>query len=80
VADGWKLDAIIGRGEKDFGCSMRTLYRRFKGSELFDVTTLPYKENESSTVTKKPVESKGIKEYLTIERKLIPSMKMNLAI
>ena len=41
VADGWTPDVIIGRGEIDLGCSMRTLYRRFKDSELFDVTTLP---------------------------------------
>ena len=41
VSEGWTPDVIIGRGEKDLGCSMRTLYRRFKDGSLFDVTTLP---------------------------------------
>ena len=43
VADGWTPDVIIGRGEKDIGCSMRTLYRHFKDNSIFDVTTLPMK-------------------------------------
>ena len=43
VSEGWTPDVIIGRAEKDIGCSMRTLYRHFKESSLFDVTTLPMK-------------------------------------
>ena len=43
VADGWTPDVIIGRGEVDLGCSMRTLYRRFNDSSVFDVKTLPMK-------------------------------------
>ena len=43
VSDGWTPDVIIGRAEKNLGCSMRTLYRRFKDSSLFDVKTLPMK-------------------------------------
>lgn len=34
---------IIGGSEKDITCSVRTLYRRFKDSDLFDVSTLPMK-------------------------------------
>ena len=41
MAKGWTPDVMIGRGEKDLGCSMSTLYRRFKDSPLFEVTTLP---------------------------------------
>ena len=41
VAKGWTPNVMIGRGEKDLGCSMSTLYRRFKDSLLFEVTTLP---------------------------------------
>lgn len=43
VVAGWTPDVIIGRGETDIGCSMRTLYRRFKENDLFDVFTLPMK-------------------------------------
>ena len=43
VASGWTPDVIIGRQEIDLKCSMRTLYRRFKDSPLFDQTTLPLK-------------------------------------
>ncbi len=43
VAEGWSPDVIIGRGDVNLGCSMRTLYRRFQDSLLFDVTTLPLK-------------------------------------
>jgi len=43
VADGWTPDVIIGRGEINLDCSVGTLYRRFKDSSLFDVTTLPMK-------------------------------------
>lgn len=41
VSEGWILDVIIGRGEKDLNCSMSKLYRRFKDNMLFDITTLP---------------------------------------
>ena len=42
VAQGWTPDVIIGRQEMSIGCSMRTLYRRFK-EKVFDETTLPMK-------------------------------------
>lgn len=42
VAQGWTPDVIIGRKETPIGCSMRTLYRRFK-EKVFDETTLPMK-------------------------------------
>ena len=42
VAQGWTPDVIIGRKEMPIGCSMRTLYRRFK-EKVFDETTLPMK-------------------------------------
>src|SRR5699024_11620692 len=41
--DGWTPNVIIGRGEINLDCSVGTLYRRFKDSSLFDVTTLPMK-------------------------------------
>ncbi|WP_256244703.1 IS30 family transposase [Alkalibacterium sp. 20] len=43
VADNWTPDVIIGRSDNKIGCSTRTLYRRFKDSNMFDVTTLPMK-------------------------------------
>lgn len=43
IADNWTPDVIIGRAEKKIDCSMRTLYRRFKDSDMFDVQTLPMK-------------------------------------
>lgn len=43
VAASWTPDVIVGRGEIQLGCSMRTLYRRFTDSNLFDVSTLPMK-------------------------------------
>lgn len=42
VAQGWTPDVIIGRKEMPIGCSMRTLYRRFK-EKVFDETILPMK-------------------------------------
>lgn len=41
VASGWTPDVIIGRGEHPLNCSTRTLYRRFKEDDRFDITTLP---------------------------------------
>lgn len=43
VDQGWSPDVIIGRNELPLGCTARTLYRRFKDSELFDPSTLPMK-------------------------------------
>ena len=37
VADNGIPDVIIGRAEKEISCSMRTLYRRFQDSEVFNV-------------------------------------------
>ena len=42
VGLGWTPDIIIGRGEVNIDCSMRTLYRMFKRGQ-FDVSTLPMK-------------------------------------
>lgn len=75
VADGWTPDVIIGRGERDLGCSMRTLYRRFKDSALFDVTTLPMQGKRKPNGHKETRGSKQIKERLTTVRKLIPPTK-----
>lgn len=36
-------DTIIGRNEKHISCSIRTLYRIFKRSNVLDVTSLPMK-------------------------------------
>lgn len=41
VASGWTPDVIVGRKEMDLQCSMRTLYRRFEDSSVFDQVTLP---------------------------------------
>src|SRR5699024_3279057 len=41
IKAGWTPDVIIGRNEMDLGCSVKTLYRRFKDSPVFDVSTLP---------------------------------------
>ncbi|TGY47986.1 IS30 family transposase, partial [Ligilactobacillus murinus] len=43
IALGWTPDTIIGRNEKHISCSMRTLYRIFKRSNVLDVTLLPMK-------------------------------------
>ncbi|MBF0832618.1 IS30 family transposase, partial [Lactobacillus murinus] len=43
VSLGWTPDTIIGRNEKHISCSMRTLYRIFKRSNVLDVTSLPMK-------------------------------------
>ena len=75
VSEGWNPDVIIGRGEIDLGCTMRTLYRRFKDSPIFDVTTLPmkgkrkpdgHKETRGKQADKRSLEDRS-KAYPTFE-------------
>ena len=80
MAKGWTPDVMIGRGEKDLGCSMSTLYRRFKDSPLFEVTTLPMQGKRKPNGIKKHAEGKRIKERLTTVRKRIPHTKVSSAI
>ena len=48
VSLGWTPDTIIGRNEKHISCSMRTLYRIFKRSNVLDVTSLPNERKKTS--------------------------------
>ncbi|MFL2077524.1 IS30 family transposase [Marinilactibacillus psychrotolerans] len=73
VADGWTPDVIIGRGEKDLGCSMRTLYRRFKDSALFDVTTLPMQGKRKPNGHKETRGKQGDKRTLDDRKKAYPT-------
>ena len=43
VQDGWTPDVIIGRNERNLNVCAKTLYHRFKDSDLFDEQTLPMK-------------------------------------
>ena len=73
VADGWTPDVIIGRGERDLGCSMRTLYRRFKDSALFDVTTLPMKGKRKPNGHKETRGKQADKRTLDDRKKAYPA-------
>ena len=75
VADGWTPDIIIGRGEKDLGCSMRTLYRRFKDNPLFDVTTLPMQGKRKPNGHQETRGKQGNKRTLDDRKTAYPSYK-----
>lgn len=68
-------DVIIGRAEKDIGCSMRTLYRRFKESSLFDVTTLPMKGKRKPNGHKETRGKQGNKKILEDRTKAYPTFE-----
>lgn len=75
VADGWTPDIIMGRGEKDLGCSMRTLYRRFKDNPLFDVTTLPMQGKRKPNGHQETRGKQGNKRTLDDRKTAYPSYK-----
>ncbi|MDN6345353.1 MAG: IS30 family transposase, partial [Tetragenococcus koreensis] len=75
VSEGWTPDVIIGRGEKDLGCSMSTLYRRFKDSALFDVTTLPMKGKRKPNGHKETRGKQGDKRSLEDRSNAYPIFK-----
>ena len=75
VSEGWTPDVIIGRAEKDIGCSMRTLYRHFKESSLFDVTTLPMKGKRKSNGHKETRGKQGDKRSLEDRTKAYPTFE-----
>ncbi len=75
VADGWTPDVIIGRNEKDLGCSMRTLYRRFKDSSLFDIGQLPMKGKRKPNGYQEKRGHQGNKRSLENRQKAYPRFK-----
>ncbi len=75
VADGWTPDVIIGRGEVDFGCSMRTLYRRFKDSSVFDVKTLPMKGKRKPNGHQETRGKQGDKKSLGDRKRAYPAFE-----
>lgn len=75
IAEGWTPDVIIGRNEKDLGCSMSTLYRRFKDSPLFDVTTLPMKGKRKPNGHRETRGKQNDKRTLDDREKAYPTYK-----
>ncbi|EFW37949.1 hypothetical protein HMPREF9554_01549 [Treponema phagedenis F0421] len=43
IAEGWTPDVIIGRNERKFSMSARTMYRRFRDDPTLDISALPMK-------------------------------------
>ena len=75
AAQGWTPDVIIGRKETAIGCSMRTLYRRFK-ERIFDEAVLPmkgkrkpngYQERRGKQAFKRNIAERGA-DYPTFEK------------
>ena len=75
VADGWTPDVITGRNEIDIGCSMRTLYRRFKDSPLFDITTLPMQGKRKPNGHQEKRGKQGNKRSLDDRQKAYPAFE-----
>ena len=72
VADNGIPDVIIGRAEKEISCSMRTLYRRFQDSEVFNVARLPMKGKRKSNGYKEKWGKQSFRRKLNDRKKEYP--------
>ena len=75
VAEGWSPDVIIGRNERNLGCSVKTLYRRFKDSSFFDVKTLPMKGKRNPNGHQEKRGKQGDKRSLEDRSRAYPSFE-----
>jgi IS30 family transposase len=74
VAKGWTPDVIIGRKEMAIDCSVRTLYRQFKG-RVFDEAILPMKGKRKPNGHQERRGKQAFKRHISERESDYPSFK-----